>query len=354
MSLKDLSLYRASIEESVKGFPGYLSHKVDKLPNDRYNFIIDVKGQKYPAMINIINLQDGNTTLNTTVGKNKELSNEISEHISKCCQLPIIPSKNLYLKEMSDEDFASFLEYVDAETELSITGPRQLKNAEQYQLSWIEGGHVHINWFKTKAFSVQGNSNHVKEKILEILTQVLPFEDVITAQLESLEVNITTDQVLAETETLMPLSFSNLGDTVIAIISPSIAFKTLDIELTDYSAFTFPVLRAIEGVLKLVFQHFGINFGENIGSVYDRLDNGSYELQTAHRAVIPSVGILRLINELYNMYHSERHTIFHTNILVQTSRVVEDKEEAVKIIDDGIGKIEELFTQMKNANIQTI
>lgn len=354
MSLKNLSLYRSVIEDAVCTYPNYVAHTVKQLPDNRFNFTISVKGHQHPALLNVINLTDGNTTLNTEVGRNKQLSSSIAEHISLCCSLPNIESKRLYIKEMSDQDFRIFLDFISAEKKLKISEPKQIQNGQSYLLSWTEGGHVHITRYNTKSFSVQGNSNHVKEKLIEILTQVLPFKEVIAVQMESLEVNVTSDQVVAETEAIMPIAFKELGDTLVAIISPSIALRTVNIDLADYSAFTFPLLRGIEGVLRMILPRFGIIVGENVGAVFNKLNNGTFELQLAHRTKIPDVGIIRLIDELYNMYYIERHTTFHTNINVQTSRIIEDKDEALKIIDEGISNIEDLYIKVSNANLQAI
>jgi len=353
MSLKSLYLYREAIEQAVQSYPDYLEHKIDTHPGNRYNFKITIKGESV-AMLNVINLVDGTTTLNTEVGKNKPLSMSIAEHICKACSLPQTESKRLYIQDMSDENFQTLLDFLDLDEKISISAAKAISAGVQYVIGWREGGCIFINRFNSKAFSVQGTSLHIKERLVEVLAKVLPYQEVISIQMQSLEVNITSDQILAETETLMPTAFNQLDETLKAIISPSIALRTANIELSDYSVFTFPILRGIEGVLRWALISLGIVVADKIGVLFNKLPNGRFVLSPLHRGTVNSPAIVDALNNLYNIYHSERHTIFHTNISIPTTRIIEDREEALQIIDDGVSMIEDLYSKMHYANIQAI
>jgi len=52
------------------------------------------------------------------------------------------------------------------------------------------------------------------------------------------------------------------------MLSPSLVLNKLDVALTDYSAFAFPALRALEGYINLCYSSRGIVIGRNGFSGY--------------------------------------------------------------------------------------
>ncbi|MDE7310879.1 MAG: viroplasmin family protein [Eubacterium sp.] len=50
-------------------------------------------------------------------------------------------------------------------------------------------------------------------------------------------------------------------DTILKLLSPSVSLRKVNIDLEDYSCYTFPVLRALEGYIKYLFGLKGIVIG---------------------------------------------------------------------------------------------
>jgi hypothetical protein len=348
MSHTDKSLRRSAIEEAIKLFPDYDSHVKVDAGTKSINITTKVKGVQKPAMITVRYLENGNTTIMDHVGRNQELSEKLAHHIVEQCALPVIESKRLYIANMSDEHFGTLIEYLDVDGRLTVSAPQDLQNGKKIAINWNEGGVIYLNRYNNGAFAVQGNSNHAKEVIVELLSQVLPLNDIIVAQMESLEVNITPDQVLSTVEIRMPESFSKMQDSLKAIISPSFALQTINVELEDYSAFAFPILRVTEGVLRTAYDHFGIAIGDgSVGSIFDRNEvTGEHFLQQAHTDNLPNVSTVNAITNLYKVHTRQRHQLFHIGKLVEIPRILETKEEADNIIDEAIHAIEAVYNKL--------
>lgn len=348
MSHTDKSLRRSAIEKALQLFPDYDSHVIAEAGVKSFNITTKVKNIQKAGMITIKHLENGNTTIMDHVGRNHELSEKLAQHVVDQCAVPVIESKRLYIAAMSDDHFNTLIEYLSIDGRLTVSTPQALQTGQKYAVSWHEGGVIYLNRYNNGAFAVQGNSNHAKEVIVEVLSQVLPLIDIIVAQMESLEVNITPDQVLSDIEIRMPESFPKMQDSLKAVISPSFALQTLNIELQDYSAFAFPILRVTEGVLRTAYDHFGIAIGDApVGSIFDRNDaTGEHFLQQAHAAGLPGVSTENAITNLYKVHTKQRHQLFHIGDLVEIPRILETKAEADNIIEEAIHAIEVVYNKL--------
>jgi len=341
------TLRRSKIEEAIVLFQDYESHQTIAAGTDSYNIITKIKGLKVPAMITVKRLVSGNTSILDHVGKNVEYSQLIATHVVEICSVPLIESKRLYIKKMDDGDFNTLIEYLAIEPNINISEPTPIQNGNKYAVTWHEGGVIYLNRYDNSAFSVQGNSNHVKEIIVDILSNVLPLKDIILAQLTSLDVNITADQVLSDIEIRMPYAFTKMSNALKSILSPSFALQTVNIELEDYSAFTFPILRTTEGVLREAYDANGITLGEgNVGSIFDKdPGTGEYFLQAAHSSKL-NRAMETAITNLYNVHNKQRHQLFHIGDLVEIPRILETKEDADNIVEEAITAIEYIYKQL--------
>jgi len=348
MSYTDQSLRRSAIEKAIELFPEYDSHQTAVAGVNSFNITTKIKGVQKPAMITVKHLENGNTTIMDHVGRNHEFSEKIAQHVIQQCTVPLIESKRLYVGQMSDDHFNTLIEYLNIDDRLSISVPQALLTGQKYAVNWNEGGVIYLNRYNNGAFSVQGSSNHVKEVIVAVLSQVLPLNDIISAQMESLEVNITPDQVLSDIETRMPESFPKMPGSLKAIISPSFALQTLNIQLDDYSAFAFPILRVTEGVLRAAYDHFGIAIGEaSVGSIFDKNEQtGDHFLQIAHAANLPDVSTINAVTNLYKVHTRQRHQLFHIGNLVEIPRILETKGEADNIIEEAIHAVEAVYKKL--------
>lgn len=347
MSYSDLALNRDKIPDSLKRFhPDAKVFGPEKKTADFHIYTIRVPGQT-EAKLNVYFTKKGGTTLSINTGKNQELSDQIAAHVKKECEVAAVSEKNLYVAKMSDEEYSSLCEFlkdfgVTFEESKNLNHGKQIKVIEPY------GGHLLFNRYSNGSFQVQGRNRILKSWVIEGLTELLPFKDVIEMQLESIDAEITPDQAISGLKQVLPTAYDFLGDTLVTIITPSIALSTVNIELSDYSSFAFAALRGLEGYIKKLFKERGIIVtGNNFGTYIDGGTGGARAfLLPAAKGQINSPKFCKAIEDSYNYFRNHRHGLFHVDGIIETTRIISTKREADELLKDIFNVIETTYVNL--------
>lgn len=114
---------------------------------------------------------------------------------------------------------------------------------------------------------------------------------------------------------------------------------------SEFSMYTFPALKALEGVIKYNLQKCNIQMPTTNFSMFDKV-NGVYKLQTGHSARIGNAYTTKLEN-CYNHFFNNRHTLFHFGMLIAgtdtNTRLLKTKQEANDIIKATLKVIDENY-----------
>ncbi len=346
MSFKGLYLNRDKIEQSIKSFPTFEKLSGPIINNTQHAYTIKIKGEKNDVILNIYHALDGKTTINTSSGKNTKLSEEIAKFIVKNCEIKDNTKQSIYLRNISKEQFNMLKQYI-IEHGCSVEDGSKLVSGVQYKIVGPQKDNVSLNLYNNGSFQIQGKGKMVKGIVVEALTTILPFKEIIQLQLTSLEVDIPIEKVIESLKQILPTSYNYLGDTLVAIISPSISLKTLDIDLKDYSAFVFPALRGLEGYIKKMFLTYDIRLREEVGSkfVFNKIGD-KFELILETQQIINDNNAIKALELSYNYYYKHRHGLFHIDNGIETSRILEKKSEADDILQDIFSIIEQSYAQI--------
>jgi hypothetical protein len=347
MTLKKINLNRALILPTIEAYVGESTNItfIEKAVGFHiYSFLQTGKDQ---ASLNVYYNSNGTTTLQYKTGKNQDWSLEIAQDIVANCSVKEFNANSFYLKAIRDEDFEVVLEFLVQECGAVITSDKEQKNGRHLKLQGSQGDTMVINHFKNKAFQAQGKPRMLFHDTIMILSDLLPFKDIINTQLEFYETNLTSADIIGELENRLPVSGASLDDKIKSVISPSLALRKTDIALTDYSAFAFPMLRGLEGVMKQIFSSKGVNVTkEGFGAFFD--NNGiSVTFKTSTKALIKCAKHEKALCDMYSYYSNQRHTIFHMDTTVSTSKIL-DRTEAEHIINTGINVIESGYTVLSS------
>lgn len=108
------------------------------------------------------------------------------------------------------------------------------------------------------------------------------------------------------------------------IISPNldILLKQAIIDLNDdkrndvdYTKYVFAALKALEAVLKFNLDKCLIPMSSNSFTMFDKDSTGVYILQPTYRSKISGEKAQKIEN-CYNHYYNQRHTLFHFGIVI--------------------------------------
>lgn len=345
--MKGLSLNRNKIEDVLNE---NLSDKYTISKEGKPNGLIVYKftgtGIK-PASLNIYFINEGTTTLQYKTGANQELSFDIASLIKEKCSIKEFKSNSFYLKAIRKVDFETILEFL-VEDQNTILSDEVVKNGRKVRVQGIQGDGITLFHYSNDAFMIQGKPRMLFNDIVVLLSEMMPFKDIIEKQLEFYETNLTAADIVGELENRLPISGKYLEDKIKIVFSPSLAVSKIIIELDDYSFFAFPALRGLEGVLKQIFKENDIIINSKDG-FRDYIHNRGVNtiLSDLSKEKIKCQKTENAICEIYSFYNSQRHSLFHMEGTVINSRTL-TFQEATHLINFTINLIESSFDSMKN------
>lgn len=146
--------------------------------------------------------------------------------------------------------------------------------------------------------------------------------------------NVDSEKINKGMQEICPVFPSDYPENIKRLIRQSIINLNYFIEAEDYSQYTFPALKALEGHIKYLCSKAGISVTSRDGFTCFIQNHGKYILNPVHSSTLkPRVS--EEIENCYNFYCAQRHTIFHFGDILgeaDTTRVVESKKEADEII----------------------
>ena len=338
--MKGLKLNREKLYACIDiELPKIYQINKDSKPNNLTIIKFIITGSK-PATLNIYENCNGTTTLHYKVGANQSLSQSIAEQLVNACQIKELKFNSFYIKSIRDEDFDVMLSFLN-EGISTIEYDKVEQNGKRIvKIKGRQGDVITITKHSNNSFQVQGKPILLFSKVIEILSELMPFKEVIEQQLAYYETHLTTSDILGELENKLPSTHELIEDKIKAILTPSLALSKLDIELEDYSSFAFPVLRALEGVLKQCFNNNKITITKDGFGEFISKNGNNYILTDNCKKVISNITIRSKICNLYKYYNIHRHSLFHVDGLIPTTRIITKQESDViikktlELIDD--------------------
>lgn len=204
---------------------------------------------------------------------------------------------------------------------------------ERAEISDSHGTKVSYTLYNNGTFLLQGN---VCSLFLVIMTEALNWlvdKDENVAQ--AISFDNTTHRFEEKIEKLVP-NLGKSGDTdgvLERMILTSVSLFNSGVIVEDYGCYTFGVLKALEGILKL-------RLSEDLGIIDKLGEHFSYD-QTSHKHHIganvydDNIELKKAINKAYNIWVSSRHATFHADEQISTSTLL-SYEQAHEIFIESI------------------
>lgn len=295
-------------------------------------------------------VKDGTTTIHYQVGKDHAFSEQIATYIKEHGVKDTRTNFSLSLKAMKADNIDLLMEYLKDEARASIVTTNITDKPRHviYRATGPDGDTLVFKYFSNGTLQIQGKPLNLYVVTASFISDWLSLDDVVSSQAEVYKVDIKPDQVRYEIQALLPMSNQFLGETIIKILSPALTLKKIAVELEDYSALTFPSLRALEGYLKKLFSSKDILIGnEGFKDKFEKNSTGSSYLLTAElRKTIGCPNTCDAIQQGYNLFNKHRHTLFHVNQIPDGSRVIVNRQEAIGIVEQVFQVIESTYSKI--------
>ena len=335
--MKSLTLDRAKIESIIgEHFPEYNIRREDK-PNNLYIYKLDSSTSK-TASLNVYYNTDGTTTLMYKTGANQELSYSIAQVIVENCSITQYKIDSFYIKSIREEEVITILDFL-VEDGGDVFENKPFAQGTKYKIRGSQGDEITVHHYSNQAMMIQGKPRKLFSDVIVLLGELLPFKDVIEQQLKFYNINVTSADAIGELENRMPEAGKYLEDKLKTILSPCLVFKKIDVALDDYTAFAFPVLKGLEGVLKQIFRDYGIVVTKD--GFGDLIENKAIQVKLIGEAKekIKNSQIASEICGLYSFYSAQRHPLVHVDGLIATTKTL-SRGEALNLIDTALNLIE--------------
>lgn len=340
---KDYSLNVDRIDDSVSAFVSKdVTLKLSVQKPDASKAVYKITKGKKTGVINVYVKKNGLVSI-TIQG-----ADDLSAICEQCCdsfiQQTAIPNslrKNFTLRQIKVDDFELFKEELVDTHKLKLTARTATANPTiQEWFDALDGNNCRVTCtlYTNGTFLLQGN---VTSLFVAVMTEALRWlvdANKISKLPDSITLNNTVSLYPEDINVLIPqLSVSGDTDGIIErMVLTSVRLFNSGIIVEDYGCYTFGVLKALEGVLKL-------RLSDDLGPI-EKLGKHFYYDQPSHRHIITAtvydgkLDLKKAINKGYNNWVSSRHATFHADDQISTSALL-SYEQATVVFQDTLNCI---------------
>jgi ribonuclease HI len=257
--------------------------------------------------------------------------------LSDNSRIPVQGDSWYTLPYFSNDDLKTILDIMAEEhPEIEIV-PTEESTKSIYRLI-LEKNRLAVTVFRAggRKLLVQGN-NSILFQIFTTYANEL--KDVNADQIISsaYRTKVDAEKVTKGVNDLFPSFHADYPENIKRLIRQAIINLSYYVESEDYSQYVFPVLRALEGHMKYLFDKSKIKVaGRNTFGMFD-MDQTTRRYYLPASINIPDRNIRANLEECYNFYNSTRHTIFHFGDILGTTdstRLIRTKKEADELIKE--------------------
>lgn len=293
---------------------------------------------KKPGIVTIYNKQGRYCLVGEGATQLRKVVEDCKDFLIEELRLPDADLRCFVLKGVERELFNAFMDII--RKELTIAEGKSVPTGSHFVVSDNKNSSVHITYYDTGVVRMQGVFTALFMNLITNATKELTGEDGAVIE-ELLKIgqqknNRYATEITKLVNNSKPLTDYKLSGSVLA----SVILANSNNELGDYACYSFGVLKAIEGLLALKLAAHLASDTDSIGNCFEEHPTSHlYHLRATINDFDGNPELKKYIEKAYNTYKNNRHTTFHVRKLnVEASRVL-TYEDALDIIDDGLGII---------------
>lgn len=336
----DFDAIEPTLEEFFAEKAGYVHHFIQE---NEYTYKVQVSDGKCkkPGLVVIHNKQ-GLYCLD--VGGTPSLS-----HLCRTCidfilerlQLPSVERQSISIKGVDADIVEICLQYL-GENYILSDDKKDVPDARHFIVSDAYRSTVSVICYENGTLLVQGAFTALFLRVLsEITKETKTAPDVAVQELMRIA-PLTQNRYEVEINKLVTNPRPLIDKHLDVMVLSSAVLANSAIAIGDYGAYSFGILKAIEGLLAMKLQaHLNSDF-DSFGGCFqpDALNIQRLSVTDFNEPV--QAALKSAIEDSYNFYNNNRHSTFHIKKLaVEASRLL-TYEEAIDMIDDGLTLINRL------------
>lgn len=355
MTYNRLNIERSKISQLLSEFCGNTiadcnisSKLVRKGQEEQFTVSGTCDGSKKEVKISFISNQEGTTTINYKMGKSQDISKRIADFI---CEKAIVDNRNYSISTLNavkSEDFDLVIESLQSDYDSFELQSTDIQHGIQKKVKIDTGENITFNYYNTGTLTITGRPLLFHNSALNYFTELKYLKPIhrfdSTVQYYHIETKYSDFE--QELRNRLPNAYHHLPENIKALVLSGVILEKIEIDLPDYSSFAFNVLKAIEGLMKHLLFEKGITI-ERSFDVFKK-DLEPVELKVAISNTINCQKTNEVVQDTYEFYKKERHTLFHTEYLDVSTRIVERREDALEILNDALAVIDDAYNKILN------
>lgn len=340
---RDIDKLTQLLDDTAKSIWSNVIGKGIKEVGQQKRYTFEVDGEL--SLLDIYQRGDGQTTLRPT-GANIENATKLKAAVELRGYRATAEQKQ-YTMFVGEDWVEKTVQYLSGLCEGNVEKYEE-EGHDRYVFVSDIGDKLTLHTYSNHRIMVQGKPLYLYNEFLSYVSYSPKVEvnDIIKATNEFIDTNTDVDEARNKMSEMMPVAYAGSVDPVIwKLFSPSVTLSNIEKDMEDYSCFTFPALRALEGYLKylLAEKNIVIDEAHNFGTVFNKDSNDKAIVISKYVTDIADTDYVEALEEIYNYFKTNRHVIFHVDQILITTKVIENKQEATSIINDVAALIERTY-----------
>lgn len=313
-----------------------------EIEDQKQSKMVIIRSETKECKILLFFKKKGTTTVNPDVGQEQELSNIIAEIL---VDTTLIDDRSMFsfcIPGMDKDQIDYLIEYLAEDVKATILADEVKDIYRIIKFQGKQNDTLVMKIYKNGTTQFQGRPIHLYRDVTFYLSEICDASKIVQAQEQFYKIDINQVGIDTEYEALFNKSAIFLGDTIKQIILPSLSLRRVEVELSDYTLFVFPILKGLEGYIKKLFLSKGIRIDrDGIGDHLIHVQGeGSLKVAPEYRRAINCEKTCKAIEQSYHHLQIHRNTLFHVDGLIEPTRTLETRKEAEELIDKTIEIIE--------------
>lgn len=282
-------------------------------------------------------------------GKKPDIAQKCSYTLIELSEIAITESKTFTIKPATDEEVITIIDFLVSDCRCT-SEDLPIPNVTIRKIAKIKGEYeetLTLTHYNTGTLMVQGRTSMAFLSFIDISTELFNPSEIKREHLKVFDITDDAKIMDSNLKTYLPNAYSKIGGKMDAIMAPSLILLNSPKDITDFAAYAFPVLRGAEGALKKIFFDEGIEITNGFGE-YFKINHSATTAEWVKdcSVLFPNEQFRKSLLDLYLFYNKERHTLFHMDATIESSRTL-NYNQALDIVNNGLKLVDEVF---KNLN----
>lgn len=285
----------------------------------------------------------GRCTLGRFTGEDEEAFKAAAEFICKRCSWGEKPRLEYSLQKQAKDVYTGLVASLEAKG-AEVRERKGEAHAETLKVRGPSGDLLTIKFFSNGTLQLQGSHAQLGAWAVDHLQKAMGLDELLAEQRKVYDLPLTVEQVRDELVARIPNVHGKLADEVRKQFSSAHAMTKVAIPLEDYAVVAFPALRGLEGLcMQLLTEDCNLHPPQNqkLGEYFEPAVGrpGAFKMRSP---ASDSVGIplQNFLSACYTTWNRQRHRLFHMDGTVETTRVLDSRDDAVALVENVFGLID--------------